>query len=196
MSMSTYPVQLEFQADAHVARWRPLVQWLLAVPQLAVVYTLSSVRNVLTLISFFAVLFTKRIPRPLFDFTAMTLRYEWRAMSYALFLHGDYPPFDFQPGAEDDGVEPHSIVSLAYPEELNRWKPLYKWILAVPHYVVMVGLMIAAFFAVIAGFFAVLFTAEYPEGLRHFVVGSYRYNLRVQAYVGLLTDQYPPFTLR
>ena len=196
MSMSTYPVQLEFQADAHVARWRPLVQWLLAVPQLAVVYTLSSVRNVLTLISFFAVLFTKRIPRPLFDFTAMTLRYEWRAMSYALFLHGDYPPFDFQPGAEDDGVEPHSIVSLAYPEELNRWKPLYKWILAVPHYVVMVGLMIAAFFAVIAGFFAVLFTGDYPEGLRHFLVGSYRYNLRVQAYVGLLTDQYPPFTLR
>jgi hypothetical protein len=69
MSMSTYPVQLEFHGDAHVARWRPLVQWLLAVPQLAVVYTLSSVRNVLTLISFFAVLFTKRIPRPLFDFT-------------------------------------------------------------------------------------------------------------------------------
>jgi hypothetical protein len=196
MSMSTYPVQLEFQSDPHVARWRPLVQWLLAVPQLAVVYALSSVRNVLTLISFFAVLFTKRIPRPLFDFTAMTLRYEWRALSYALFLHEDYPPFDFQPGGDDDGVERHSIVSLAYPEELNRWKPLYKWVLAIPHYVVVVGLMIAAFFAVIAGFFAVVFTGEYPEGIRNFLVGAYRYSLRVQAYIGLLTDRYPPFSLR
>jgi hypothetical protein len=197
VSMSIpYPAQLEFDGDSHIARWRPLVQWLLAIPQLAIAYALSTLRNVLTLISFFTVLFTKRIPRPLFDMTAMTLRYEWRAMSYALFLHEDYPPFDFQPSADDDGVEPHTTLAIAYPEELNRWKPLYKWILAVPHYVVLLALAIAGFFVVIAGFFAVLFTGEYPHGARDFLVGAYRYNLRVQAYVLLLTDQYPPFAMK
>ncbi len=190
-----YPVQLEFHGDAHIARWRPLVQWLLAIPQLLIVNVLSSLRNVLTLISFFTVLFTKTIPRPLFDLTAMTLRYEWRALSYALFLHDDYPPFDFQPASDDDGVEPHTAVSLTYPEQLDRWKPLYKWILAIPHYVVLLGLAIASVFVVIAGFLAVIFTGEYPEGPRNFLVGAYRYCLRVQAYVGLLTDRYPPFAL-
>jgi Domain of unknown function (DUF4389) len=196
MSMPiAYPAQLEFQGDTHVARWRPLVQWLLVIPHLIIAYALSSLRNVLTLISFFTVLFTKRIPRPLFDMTAMTLRYEWRAMSYALFLHEGYPPFDFQPAADDDGAEPHTTLSLTYPEELNRWKPLYKWFLAIPHYVVLFALMIAAFFVVIAGFFAVVFTGEYPLRARNFLVGAYRYNLRVQAYVCLLTDRYPPFVL-
>ncbi len=196
MSMSMpYPAQLEFRGDLHIARWRPLVQWLLVIPHLAVVWALSMVRNVLTLISFFAVLFTKKIPRSLFDVIAMTLRYEWRTMSYALFLREDYPAFDFQPSAEDDGVDAHAAVSVAYPEELNRWKPLYKWILAVPHYFVVCALMIAAFFVAIAGFFAVVFTGEYPEKLRDFIVSAYRYNLRVQSYIGLLTDEYPPFAL-
>lgn len=82
MSISMpYPAQLEFRGDSHVARWRPVVQWLLAIPQLAIAYALSTVRSVLTLVSFFTVLFTKKVPRPLFDFTAMTFRYEWRAMT-------------------------------------------------------------------------------------------------------------------
>jgi hypothetical protein len=190
-----YPVQVEFHADPHIARWRPLVQWLLVIPQILIVDVLSSLRGILTLISFFTVLFTKKIPRALFDVTAMTFRYEWRAISYALFLHEDYPPFDFQPAADDDGVEPHTAVSLTYPEQLDRWKPLYKWILAIPHYVVMLGLAIASIFVVIAGFFAVVFTGQYPEGPRNFLVGAYRYSVRVQAYVGLLTDRYPPFAL-
>lgn len=190
-----YPAQLEFHADRRITRWRPLVQWLLAVPQLLIARALSSLRSVLILISFFTVLFTEKIPRSLFDMITMTYRYEWRAMSYALFLHEDYPPFDFAPAAEDDGVEPHTALSISFPEQLGRWKPLYKWFLAIPHYVVLIGLAIAAVFALIGGFFAVVFTGEYPAGLRDFLVNVYRYGLRVQAYVGLLTDQYPPFTL-
>jgi hypothetical protein len=196
MSMSVpYPTQLGFHGDRQMARWRPLVQWFLAIPHLIIANLLSRLRSVLTLISFFTVLFTKQIPRPLFDVIAMTFRYQWRATSYALFLHEDYPPFDFQPAADDDGVEPHTIVTFAYPEHLSRWQPLYKWLLAVPHYVVLFGLMIAAVFMVIAGFFAVIITGEYPEKARDFLVGVSRYSLRVQAYIGLLTDQYPPFTL-
>lgn len=190
-----YPVMLEFHGDQHIARWRPLVQWVLVIPQLLIGSVLSSLRNVLTLISLFTVLFTKTIPRPLFDVIAMTFRYEWRAASYLVFLHEDYPPFDFQPTADDDGVEPHTTVSITYPEQLDRWKPLYKWIIAIPHYFVLLGLAVASVFVVIGGFFAVVFTGQYPLGARNFLVGAYRYNLRVQAYIGLLTDQYPPFAL-
>src|SRR3954465_14169623 len=143
-----YPAQLDFDADLHISRWRPLVQWLLAVPHLMVAQALNTLRGVLTLISLFTVLFTKEIPRPLFDAIAMTYRYEWRVMSYALFLHEDYPPFDFHPAAADDGVEPHSTMTFTYPEELSRWQPLYKWFLAIPHYVVLFVLMVAALFVV------------------------------------------------
>ena len=193
---SAYPAQLRFDADRHITRWRPLVQWLLAIPHLMVAEALSSLRCVLTLISLVTVLFTEQIPRPLFDMIAMTYRYEWRTMSYALFLHEDYPPFDFQPAAADDGVEPHTALSLAYPEHLDRWKPLYKWFLAIPHYFVLAALAVAGVFALIGGLFAVVFRGEYPQGARDFLVGVYRYGLRVQAYVGLLTDRYPPFSLK
>jgi len=196
MSMpAPYPLQLEFDADRHITRWRPLVQWLLAIPHLMIAWALRTLRQVLTLISFFTVLFTERIPRPIFDAIVMTYRYEWRAISYALFLHEDYPPFDFDLSADDDGVEPHTSVRLARPEHLNRWKPLYKWFLAIPQYVVVTGLFIGAVLAVIAGLFGVLFTGEYPLGIRDFLVKAYRYALRVEAYVGLLTDEYPPFRL-
>lgn len=196
MSISApYPATLEFTGDYRIARWRPLAQWLLAIPQLMIACALSSLRDVLTLISFFTVLFTEQIPRPIFDAIAMTYRYEWRAMSYALFLHDDYPPFDFDVAAEDDRLEPHTTLSIAYPQHLNRWKPLYKWLLAVPHYFVLLALAVAAVFSFIVGFFAVLFTGAYPQGIRGFLVAVYRYGLRVQAYVGLLTDQYPPFRL-
>jgi hypothetical protein len=191
-----YPAQLDFEADRHISRWRPLVQWLLAVPHLMIAQALSSLRQVLSLISLFTVLFTKQIPRPLFDAIAMTYRYEWRAVSYALFLHEDYPPFSFTADATDDGLEPHTALSLTYPGELNRWKPLYKWFLAIPHYVVALALAVAAVGAVIVGFFAVLFTGQFPLGPRDFIVKAWRYGLRVQAYVGFLTDEYPPFALR
>jgi hypothetical protein len=190
-----YPLQLEFQADTHITRWRPLVQWLYAIPHLMIAGALRSLRQVLTLVSFFTVLFTKQIPRPLFDVIVMTYRYEWRATSYALFMHEDYPPFDFEPSSEDDGVEPHSTLRLSYPDDLERWKPLYKWFLAIPQYFVLAALFIGASLGVIAGFFAVLFTGEYPQGIRDFLVNAYRYALRVEAYVGFLTDRYPPFSL-
>jgi hypothetical protein len=141
------------------------------------------------------VLFTERIPRPIFDAIAMTYRYEWRAVSYAAFMHDDYPPFDFTAGSEDNGVEKHTRLSIAYPERLNRWKPLYKWFLAIPHYFVVIALVIASVVAFLVSFFAVLFTGEYPHGLRDFAINVRRYTLRIQSYVGLLTDEYPPFRL-
>ena len=192
---ASYPAQLEFRAGYRIARWRPPAQWLLVIPHLAIAWALGYLRNVLTLISLVTVLVSRRIPRPIFDAIAMVYRCEWRAVSYALFLHEDYPPFDFTTSAEDDRLEPHTMLSISYPEHLDRWKPLYKWLLALPHYFVYAALAIAACFAFVVGFFAVLVTGEYPHRIRDFLVAVYRYGLRVQAYVGLLTDSYPPFTL-
>jgi len=155
-----YPAQVEFDADRHITRWRPLVQWLLAIPHLFVAQALRSLRAVLTLISFFTVLFTEQIPRPLFDMIAMTYRYEWRALSYAVFIAAGDLGVRFQPSATDDGAEPHTQVTITYPEKLNRWKPLYKWILAIPHLFVAAALAIAGVFVLIAGFLAVLVPAS------------------------------------
>jgi hypothetical protein len=196
MTTSTHPVQLDLTGDTRIARWRPLVQWLLAIPQLAITSVLTSLRQLLTAISLVTVLFTKRIPHQIFDAIAMTYRYEWRATSYALFLHDEYPPFDFQPSAGDDAETPHTTLSFTYPGEMSRWKPLYKWLLAIPHYVVMLALAIASVFVILYGLVAVIVTGRYPARARDFLVAVYRYGLRVQAYVGLLTDTYPPFEVR
>jgi hypothetical protein len=190
-----YPLQLEFHADRRINRWRPFVQWLLAIPHLMIAWALRSLRQVLTLISFFTVLFTQRIPRPIFDAIVMTYRYEWRAMSYALSMHEDYPSFDFDLSSEDDGMESHTSLRLTYPEHLERRKPLYKWFLAIPQYFVLAALFVAACVGIIVGSLVVLVTGQYPEGIRNFLVDAYRYALRVEAYVGFLTDQYPPFSL-
>ena len=192
---TVHAATITINADPNIARWRPLVQWFLAIPHLAVANALRTLRGILTLISLVTVLFTEQIPRPLFDAIAMTYRYEWRAMSYALFLHEDYPPFEFMPASADDGHAGPSALSITYPERLNRWKPLYKWFLAIPHYVVYVVLAVASVFTVLGGAVAVIVTGEYPHGARTFLVGTYRYGLRIEAYVGLLTDEYPPFTL-
>jgi hypothetical protein len=196
VSMSApYPLQLEFHADRRITRWRPLVQWLLAIPHLLIAVALRSLRQVLTLISFFTVLFTTQIPRPIFDVIVMTYRYEWRALSYAFFLHENYPPFDFDLSSDVDAMEPHSSLRLSYPEHLERWKPLYKWVLAIPQFFVLAALLVVSCVGIIGGLFAVLITGLYPERIREFLVGSYGYALRVEAYVGFLTDRYPPFTL-
>ena len=192
---AVYAASVELDTDSRIARWRPLVQWLLAIPHLIVTDVLSTLRCVLTVASLATVIFTKRIPRSLFDAIAMTYRYEWRTVSYALFLHDDYPPFDFTPTSDDDGRQPGGRLTIQYPEQLNRWKPLYKWLLAAPHYVVCLALAAASVVAVLAGGVAVVATGRYPERARRFLVSAYRYGIRVQAYVGLLTDQYPPFHL-
>ncbi len=189
------PLQLEFHADQHITRWRPLLQWLLAVPHLMIVWALRTLRHVLTLISFFTVLFTKHIQRPVFDLIVMTYRYEWRVMSYASFMYEDYPPFNFDLSSDDGGVDSHTSLRLTYPEHLERWKPLYKWFLAIPQYFVLAALFVASCLGIIVGLFVVLLAGKYPERIRDFLVSSYRYALRVEAYVGFLTDRYPPFTL-
>jgi hypothetical protein len=194
-TLNEYPVNVGLDAPIQIARWRPFVHWLLAIPQLIIASGLRALREALLFVSFFAVLFTKAIPRPLFDMAAMTYRYEWRVGSYVGFLRETYPPFDFTATTADPGNDPASYA-IEYPVELKRWKPLYKWFLAIPHYVVLFFLSIAALLVTLAAAFVVLFTKEYPQGMRDYVVGVARWWFRVEAYVLFLVDEYPPFTLR
>jgi hypothetical protein len=136
------------------------------------------------------ILFRRRFPRWWFDFALELTRFSTRICAYVALLTDQYP----------STVEEQSIhLEIDYPEverDLNRWLPLVKWLLAIPHILILVVLSVAAFFAVIAAWFAILFTGRYPRGLFDFVVGVGRWWLRVQAYALLLvTDRYPPFSL-
>ena len=131
-----------------------------------------------------------KYPRWWFDFNLQLVRLEARIYSYLFLLRDEYPSVD-----EEQAVR----VEIVYPDaenDLNRWLPLVKWLLAIPHYVVLVFLYIAAAVVVIIAWFAILFTGRYPSGMFDFVVGVLRWSLRVAAYAFLLvTDRYPPFSL-
>jgi hypothetical protein len=188
-----YPVGLEFERGHDVQNWRALVNWLLAIPQWIVLYFLGIAAGVLWLISFFIVLFTRR--NPFVGFQTMYLRYNWRVTSYSVFMRNEYPPFDFATNTAA-AVTDAAVVTVEDPGEMNRWLPLVKWLLAIPHLIVLALLGIAAFVVVVIAFFAVLFTGKWPEGMRDFFVGYMRWTTRVHAYLLFLTDAYPPFSLR
>jgi hypothetical protein len=194
MPISDFPLQLELDAPLTVARWRPLVHWLLAIPQILVLYVLSAVQGVVWLISFFAILFTGKLPEGLFGFHVMTMRYQWRVYSYLLFMREPYPEFVFPMEGNDPGTEP-ARLSIQPAEHLSRGMIFIKWLLAIPHYIVLLLLGIVVYVFVIIGFFAVLITGAWPEGMRNFIVGYMRWTMRVNAYVYLLTDRYPAFSL-
>jgi hypothetical protein len=186
-------VRLSLDAPLAVQNWRALVNWILAIPHFFVIYGLNIVAQILALISVFTILFTRR--NPFVAFQSMVLRYQWRVWSFAGFMRNEYPPFDFEVVAIDNGADTAS-VSVTPPAELNRWLPLVKWILVIPHVIVLAFVFIGVFIVHVIAFFAVLFTGRWPEGMRRFVVGAVRWSVRVQAYgFVLLTDRYPPFSL-
>ena len=134
-------------------------------------------------------LFRQKYPRWWFDWNLALTRFSTRVAVYLALLRDEYP-------STDDEQAVH--LQIPYPDarqELNRWLPLVKWFLAIPHYVVLWFLSIAVFFCVIIAWFAILFTGRYPRSLFDFVVGVFRWWLRVAAYAFLLTtDRYPPFS--
>jgi hypothetical protein len=136
------------------------------------------------------IIFRRRYPRWWFDFSRELTRFGARVSAYAALLTDQYP----------STVEEQSVhLEIDYPDvetDLNRWLPLVKWLLAIPHYVVLFILSIAAVCVVVVAWFAILFTGRYPRSIFDFVVGVGRWWLRVAAYAFLLvTDKYPPFSL-
>jgi hypothetical protein len=186
------PVALEFQRDRDVQNWRPLVNWLLAIPHFIVLYVLGIAAFFVWIASFFTVLFTQR--NPFVGFQSMVLRYQWRVTSYAMFMRNEYPPFDF--AVDAPSVQPDAaVLEIAEPGDMNRWMVLVKWFLAIPHLIVLAVLGIGVFVVWIIAFFVVLFTGAWPESMRRFVIGYQRWTMRVNAYLYFLTDAYPPFSL-
>jgi hypothetical protein len=191
-----YPATLTYNAPDRIANWRPIVQWLLAIPHLIVLYVLNFICQIIAIISWFVILITGRLPDGIANFQAMYLRYTYRTYSYAGFLREPYPPFGFTTSSPDPGDDPPIRVDITPDlENRNRLTVAFRIILAIPHLIVLTLLTIAAVVAWIIAFFAVLFTGRWPEGLRTFIVNFMRYGLRVNAYLFLLVDEYPPFAL-
>jgi hypothetical protein len=183
--------------DRDLDRLSTLLRVLYAIP-IAIVLGLigstfgsASFGAVLVLPVLLTILFRQKYPRWWFDFHLQLARFSTRVCAYLALMSDRYPSTD-----EEQSVH----LDLDYPDvaqDLNRWLPLVKWLLAVPHYVVLFFLAIAAVAAVIVAWFTILFTGRYPRGVFDFMEGVLRWGLRVEAYAFLLiTDRYPPFSLK
>jgi hypothetical protein len=191
-----YPATFTFDPPEKIANWRPLVNWILAIPHLLIAQALGYVSQALAFVSWLLILFTGKVPQGITDFQAMYLRYTYRAYTYAAFMREEYPPFAFGMTAADPGDDPRVRVDLQPAlEERNRVTTAFRLILAIPHFVALAVLVFAALIVLVIAFFAVLFTGRWPSGLRDFVLGVGRWSVRFQAYLLLLTDEYPPFSL-
>jgi hypothetical protein len=207
-----YPLQLTGELAPQLSRGLWLVKWLLAIPHFIILVFLWIAYAIVSVIAFFAILFTRRYPRGLFDFNVGVLRWSWRVAFYSYSALGTdkYPPFSLK-----DVPDYPARIEVTYPQALSRGLVLVKWwLLALPQYLV-VGVFAGGAWGAWAGagngwilssggligllvcFAAVvlLFTGRYPKQLYDFVLGMNRWAFRVAAYATLMTDVYPPFRL-
>lgn len=194
-----YPVELDVQTQlAGRNRLTTGFRLILGVPQFIIVggggnnygpSALTGAASAMAFISWFAVVFTGEQPRGLWDFTTYYMRWWARVTAYAALLRDDYPPF---------GDEPYPITyAVTYPAGgRNRLSVGLRLIYAIPHLLVLIFINIAWLVTTVIAWFAILFTGSHPEGLYRFGVGALRWNARVQSYLLLLRDEYPPFSLQ
>jgi hypothetical protein len=211
------PVAVRGRLEEPLSRWLWLVKWLLLIPHYIILAFLWIAFVVVTVIAFFAILFTARYPRALFNFNLGVLRWSWRVSYYGYSALGTdrYPPFSLA-----DEPDYPARLDIPYPPRLSRGLVLVKWwLLAIPHYLLLgllvggtsytitsvtngqtttwtttAGTSLLSLLVLFAGV-GLLFTARYPRGLYDFAMGVDRWVLRVVAYAALMTDDYPPFRL-
>jgi hypothetical protein len=212
-SSPSYPVRLRGELDPELNRWLWLVKWFLALPHILVLVLLWPAAGLLTVVAGFAILFTGRYPRSIFDFNVGVMRWSWRVTFYAFTFGTDrYPPFTLS----DDPSYPAGL-EIDPPGALSRGLVLVKWwLLALPHYLIVGvfgsgftwwawdvgrdggwragGVGLVGLLVLIAGV-ALLFTRRYPQTIFDLVLGMQRWSYRVLAYAALMRDEYPPFRL-
>ena len=207
---SSHPVRVEGELSPTLHRALWLVKWLLVIPHVVVLAFLWIAFVATTVVAFFAVLFTGRYPRGIFDFNLGVLRWSWRVGYYSYSALGTdrYPPFTLK-----DLPDYPARLEIEYPQQLARGLALVKWLLAIPHFLIL-GVFVGGGASIISGSdsrwtfsgglidlmvfiaaIALLFTGRYPRGLHGFIMGMNRWVFRVVAYVALMTDVYPPFRL-
>jgi hypothetical protein len=203
---SSYPVEFDVEyPDRDLDRLSSFFRIIFAIPILIVLATIGGpasdggrddggfffagvAAGILFIPPLLLIVFREKYPRWWFDFNLAYLRFDNRVIAYLLLLRDEYPSSD-----EEQAVHLH----LPYPDvhtELNRWMPLVKWFLAIPHYIVLIVLDIGVVLAAIGAWFVVVLTGRYPRGLFDFMVGVMRWHNRVVGYAfALVTDSYPPF---
>ena len=186
-----YPVQLDVEYPEEPRnRLTTFFRLILMIPIVIMAILVSWSAGLLSLATLLMILFRKKYPRWWFDFNLELYRFSTRVNAYVLLLRDEYPSTD-----DDQAVS----LEISYPDaesQLNRFMPLIKWFLAIPHYVVLYVLSICALVVMVIAWFAILIVGRYPQGLFNFSVGVMRWETRVSAYMSLLsTDRYPPFRL-
>ncbi len=191
-----YPATFAVDHPERITNWKPLVQWLLALPHYFVLYALALVADVVAFIAWFVIVFTGRMPEGLAGLLNLYVRYTNRVFAYTVFLREEYPPFSFETTAADPGDYPAVRTDLAPQlDDRNRLTVAFRFILVIPQFIVLGIVALVAYFCVLIAAIIVLFTGHWSDGLREFVVGVTRWGTRVNAYALLLVDEYPPFSL-
>ena len=189
--MKQYPVNLKIEYSEKSNKSTALFRLVLIIPIVIILAIISSYAEALSLAVGLLILFREKYPKWWFDWNVGITKFIYRIAAYGLLMRDEYPSTD-----DEQAVK----VDIPYPDvkkDLNRWMPLFKWILVIPHIIVLILIFIAVVFCTVFAWFAILLTGRYPKGIFDFVEGFLRWSLRVNAYVFLLTtDQYPPFRLR
>jgi hypothetical protein len=188
--MKQYPVNLKIEYSEKSNKSTALFRLVLIIPIVIILAIISSYAEALSLAVGLLILFREKYPKWWFDWNVGITKFTYRIVAYGLLMRDEYPSTD-----DDQAVK----VDIPYPDvkkDLNRWMPLVKWILAIPHIIVLIFIFIAVVFCSVFAWFAILLTGRYPKVIFDFVEGFLRWSLRVNAYMLLLTtDEYPPFRL-
>ena len=189
--MKQYPVNLNIEYPETSNKSTALFRLVLIIPIVIILAIISSYAEALSLAVGLLILFREKYPKWWFDWNVGITKFTYRIVAYGLLMRDEYPSTD-----DDQAVK----VDIPYPDvkkDLNKWMPLVKWILAIPHIIVLIFILIAVVFCSVFAWFAILLTGRYPKVIFDFVEGFLRWSLRVNAYMLLLTtDEYPPFRLR
>lgn len=187
-----HPLNLDVVGPATVARWRPLVNWILVIPQSVWLLVLALGAVAVAVVSWFSILLTGRMRSSWGDYQIAVLRYQWRVNAFLYAWTDRYAGFAPPAGYVDPGDFP-AVLYCARPQHRNRVTVALRPVLLIPPYVVLYFVSIAAGAVLLVAWLVVLVTARWPSRMRRFVVGYLRWSSRVAGYGLLVTDEYPPF---